>query len=250
MPISRSQDRDHGCAVADYRDIEADYGSLADFDTLLREAHARGIGITIDYVINHNAAQHPIFVNARDRVANAYRDWHVWQPSVPVGWSGEEIGLAGAASLSGDPRLRSPMSWTADASRAGFTTGMPYRALAANVATNNVAAQRSDASSLYAFYKAMLALRNERPSIARGSVEGAAASGNVLSFQRVLEAECTLVLVNYGGVAVNASVCGLPAGARLTPPHPPSAASTTADGAGQATITIVAQAVMVFDVQP
>ena len=54
--------------------------------------------------------------------------------------------------------------------RAGFTTGTPYRALSANVATNNVAAQ-ADAGSILAFYKAMLALRNARPSISQGSYD-------------------------------------------------------------------------------
>jgi 1,4-alpha-glucan branching enzyme len=75
MPVARSQDRDHGYAVADYRDIETDYGSLADLDELLRQAHARGIGVILDYVINHSAAQHPVFANARDSASNAYRDW-------------------------------------------------------------------------------------------------------------------------------------------------------------------------------
>lgn len=158
--------------------------------------------------------------------------------------------MAGAASLTGDPRLRTPMSWTADTARAGFTTGTPYRALAANVVTNNVAAQTTDANSLRAFYKAMLSLRNARPSIARGSVEGAAASGNVLSFQRVLGSERTLVVVNYGGATVNVVVGGLPAGATLTPLHPAGASGVVADGAGQATIPVAGQMVGVLGVQP
>jgi glycosidase len=48
----------------------------------------------------------------------------------------------------------------------GFTSGTPYRRLSANVETNNVAAQSADPSSLLAFYKAMLKLRNTLPSIA------------------------------------------------------------------------------------
>jgi alpha-amylase len=84
MPVTQSQDRDHGYAVSDYRNIEAQYGSLADFDELLRQAHARGIGIVIDYVINHSAAQHPLFVNAKLASSNPYRDWYLWQGSSPA----------------------------------------------------------------------------------------------------------------------------------------------------------------------
>jgi hypothetical protein len=87
MPVSKSQDHDHGYAVTDYRDIETQYGSLADFDELLAQAHARGIGVIVDYVMNHSAAQHPAFVNSKDSAGNAYRGWYLWQSTEPSGWS-------------------------------------------------------------------------------------------------------------------------------------------------------------------
>ncbi|HNW61762.1 MAG TPA: alpha-amylase family glycosyl hydrolase, partial [Piscinibacter sp.] len=87
MPITRSQDGDHGYAVADYRSIEPAYGSLADLDELLAQAHARGIGVIVDYVMNHSAAQHPAFVNANSSGSNAYRNWYLFQASQPQGWS-------------------------------------------------------------------------------------------------------------------------------------------------------------------
>lgn len=87
MPVTRSQDHDHGYAVADYRAIETPYGSLADFDELLRQAHARGIGVIVDYVINHSAAANPLFVNARAASSNPYRNWYLWQGLKPAGWS-------------------------------------------------------------------------------------------------------------------------------------------------------------------
>ena len=62
MPVTPSEDHDHGYAVADFRGIDPDYGSLADFDELLLQAHARGIGVIVDYVINHSAAQNPLFL--------------------------------------------------------------------------------------------------------------------------------------------------------------------------------------------
>ena len=87
MPVTRSQDGDHGYAVTDYRNIEPAYGSLADMDELLAQAHARGIGVIVDYVMNHSAAQHPAFVNANSSSGNAYRNWYVYQASQPQGWS-------------------------------------------------------------------------------------------------------------------------------------------------------------------
>ena len=87
MPISPSQDHDHGYSVSDYRDIEPAYGTLADFDDLLREAHARGIGVIIDYVINHSAASHPVFMESARAPDSPYRNWYVWSNPAPAGWS-------------------------------------------------------------------------------------------------------------------------------------------------------------------
>jgi alpha-amylase len=85
MPIHPSQDGDHGYAVTDYRAIHPDYGTLDDFDTLLRQAHARGIGVIIDYVVNHSAAQHPLFQRSRRR-GDPHRDWYLWQDRHPKDW--------------------------------------------------------------------------------------------------------------------------------------------------------------------
>ena len=86
MPITPSSDRDHGYATTDFRAIEPQYGTLADFDTLLREAHRRGIGVIVDYVINHASAEHPAFVSARSDPRSPYRDWFVWSDTAPPGW--------------------------------------------------------------------------------------------------------------------------------------------------------------------
>ena len=56
MPIHPSQDRDHGYAVTDYRAIAPEYGTLADFDELLRQAPARGNGVTLAHVVDHSTA--------------------------------------------------------------------------------------------------------------------------------------------------------------------------------------------------
>ena len=87
MPVNASGDHDHGYAVTDYRAIEPAYGTLADFDELVRQAHARGIGIVIDYVINHSSRLNPLFVQSASGKANPWRDWYVWEDAKPSGWS-------------------------------------------------------------------------------------------------------------------------------------------------------------------
>lgn len=86
MPIMPSADRDHGYATTDYRAIEPQYGSMADFEELLHQAHKRGIGVIIDYVINHSAAAHPLFQLAAADKQSPWRDWFVWADSAPTGW--------------------------------------------------------------------------------------------------------------------------------------------------------------------
>lgn len=442
MPVTASSDHDHGYAVANYREIEPDYGSLADLDQLVRQAHAAGIGVVIDYVMNHSSNLNPIFVNSAYAPTNAYRDWYVWQASAPVGWNifgtdpwhmtangayfgvfgatmpdwnlnnaavvgyhlsnlrfwlnrgvdgirfdavgnlfeldaghwsdvpqdyalmgqmralldtysqrymvceapgdpqgfgasgacgaafafdlrdallgaarndpasiatvagyflsapagmapilanhdsfagdriwsqlngnipeyelaaasyllapgtpfiyyGEEVGMADAASLSGDARLRTPMSWTGDARTAGFTTGTPYRAPSANVATQNVAAEEADPASLLNFYRAMLALRNTRHSIRDGSYVLPQVAGSVMSYQRQSAGETTLVMINYGTISASTTVSGLAATATLHALYPATGvANVTADAGGMATVVAGPQSVLVFDVSP
>jgi glycosidase len=87
MPITASQDNDHGYMVTDYRAIHPDYGSIESLDALLAAAHARGIGVIMDYVVNHSAKQHPGFVAAAASASSTWRDWYVWSPSHMAGWS-------------------------------------------------------------------------------------------------------------------------------------------------------------------
>lgn len=182
---------------------------------------------------------------ARYRLAAAT---YLLQPGTPFIYYGEEIGMAGAATLSGDASLRTPMSWSADAR--GFTSGQPFRSLSANVAQNNVASQLGDAHSLLAFYKAMLGLRNTLPSIARGSFDAAKVQGSALGWQRKLGSERTLVAINYGTAAASLSLDALGAGARLVPAWPALAATLTADATGAATLVMAPQSLQVFVIQP
>jgi glycosidase len=86
MPITASADRDHGYATRDFRNIDPDYGTLADFDTLIQEAHKRGIGVIMDYVLNHSAKEHPFFEEALKNPQSPYRQWYEWRDEKPVGW--------------------------------------------------------------------------------------------------------------------------------------------------------------------
>ena len=441
MPITASEDHDHGYAVSNYRNVEADYGTLADFDELVTQAHARGIGVIVDYVMNHSSAENPLFVNSASGTSNAYRDWYVWQAAQPTGWSiyggdpwyqtsngwyygefwsqmpdwnltnatvvgyhhdnqrfwlnhgadgfrfdavgnfvehgpaawsdqpedytlmhdvrtllngyaqrylvceasvdprgfgnasacggafafdlngaligaaqgdsasiqwvanyfssapsgmatmlsnhdsfagqraadqlgndigkmqlaagtylllpgtpfiyyGEEIGMDGAATLTGDPKLRTPMSWTSNATNAGFSTVAPYRALSANAGSRNVAAETADPNSVLAFYKTMLALRNGRPSLLAGSYELPTANGSVMTFQRASGSQRTLVVINYGTSATSVDVASLSTGATLTALYPAGGGTISASAGGVAHVSLAAQQVRVFDVAP
>lgn len=478
MPITVSADHDHGYAIADDRAIEPQYGTLADFDELLRQAHQRGIGVVMDYVLNHAAREHPLFQAAVADPKSPWRDWFVWsdaplstlkdwdiwghtpwylpgeevpqvaegasappKPDAPVGtpryfavfgphmpdfnmrnpavvkyhadslrfwlnrgldgfrldavphliensakdWNdqpesrqltgwytqqikryprrfvvceataeprvytredvcgsafafgleravidaakggdgapeavvkvadffktaplsmatmlsnhdifagkrawdqfggdesryklaaatylllpgtpfifyGEEIGQAGVDGLPGDEPLRAPMSWNADgsgfsAARPGagaqpadpVTPVKPFRPVSPNAATHNAQAQAADPGSLLNFYKAMLALRNSQPAIARGSYEAPLAQGRVLSFQRAWQGQRVLVVINYGDEAATATPT-LPAKARLATlfPRGTRMAEPVADARGAIALPMGARSVRVF----
>jgi alpha-amylase len=77
MPIGPSADHDHGYAQTDYRSIAPEYGTMADFELLLSEAHKRGIGVIIDFVVNHSANTNPLFLDAISAKNSPYRNWYV-----------------------------------------------------------------------------------------------------------------------------------------------------------------------------
>ena len=78
LPFYPSPLRDDGYDIADYYNIAAGYGTMADFEAFLREAHRRGIRVVTDLVVNHTSDQHPWFQEARRDPSSAKRDWYVW----------------------------------------------------------------------------------------------------------------------------------------------------------------------------
>src|SRR5213596_866213 len=77
-PIFPSPMADFGYDVADYCDVDPRFGTLADFDELLGQAHERAIRVIVDLVPNHTSDEHPWFLEARASRDNPRRDWYVW----------------------------------------------------------------------------------------------------------------------------------------------------------------------------
>lgn len=78
MPHYPSPLLDDGYDVADYKGVHPDYGTLADFQAFLDAAHARGLKVVTDMVMNHTSDQHPWFQAARRDKNSPYRDYYVW----------------------------------------------------------------------------------------------------------------------------------------------------------------------------
>jgi len=84
-PFYPSPMADFGYDVADYTDIHPMFGTIADFDELLEEAHRLGLKLIIDWVPNHSSDEHPWFVESRSSRDNPKRDWYVWRDARPDG---------------------------------------------------------------------------------------------------------------------------------------------------------------------
>jgi alpha-glucosidase len=84
-PIYPSPMQDFGYDVADYCDIDPMFGSLAEFDELVRDAHAKGLKIILDLVPNHTSIAHPWFAESRRSRDNPKRDWYIWRDPKPDG---------------------------------------------------------------------------------------------------------------------------------------------------------------------
>jgi alpha-glucosidase len=84
-PIYPSPDKDFGYDVSDYCAIDARFGTLADFDRLVAEAHQRGIHVVLDMVMNHTSDQHAWFKESRSSRTDPKRDWYIWRDA-PNNW--------------------------------------------------------------------------------------------------------------------------------------------------------------------
>jgi glycosidase len=84
MPVMQSPSY-HGYDVTNYRTIESDYGSNADFTAFIQAAHKRGIKVIIDLVMNHTSDQNPWFIQSASSTTSSYRNWYRWNTTNPGG---------------------------------------------------------------------------------------------------------------------------------------------------------------------
>lgn len=134
MPLHPSPSY-HGYDVTDYRDVNPEYGTLADFDALVAAANARGMKVVLDLVLNHTSDKHPWFVKGKRGGAEPTADWYVFRDDAPAGW--------------GRPWEPAAKVWHALGDRfyyALFWEGMPDL----NVATPAVAAELRDIGRFWA----------------------------------------------------------------------------------------------------
>ncbi|HJX01399.1 MAG TPA: alpha-glucosidase, partial [Terriglobales bacterium] len=78
-PCFPSPQVDFGYDVSDYRDIDSQYGTLADFDRLVAEAKKRNIKVILDFVVNHSSDKHRWFIESAKSKTNPYRDYYIWR---------------------------------------------------------------------------------------------------------------------------------------------------------------------------
>jgi alpha-glucosidase len=84
-PINPSPMADFGYDVSDYTGIDPLFGTMDDFDALLRGVHDRGMKLLLDFVPNHTSEQHPWFIESRSSRTNPRRDWYIWRDPAPDG---------------------------------------------------------------------------------------------------------------------------------------------------------------------
>ena len=80
-PVYQSPNDDNGYDISDYRAIMKEFGTMEEFDRMLRAAHERGIRLVMDLVVNHTSDEHPWFVESRKSTDNPYRDYYIWRPA-------------------------------------------------------------------------------------------------------------------------------------------------------------------------
>ncbi|HLO32166.1 MAG TPA: alpha-glucosidase [Anaerolineales bacterium] len=85
-PHFPSPNWDCGYDISDYMDVAPEYGSLAEFKTFLREAHARHLRVVLDLVLNHTSDEHPWFLESKSSRDNPKADWYVWMDTPPNNW--------------------------------------------------------------------------------------------------------------------------------------------------------------------
>jgi alpha-glucosidase len=104
-PYFPSPMKDFGYDVSDYLGVDPIFGTLDDFETVTREAHARGLKVMIDQVWSHTSDEHPWFKESRQSRNNDKADWFVWADPAPDGTAPNNwLSVFGGDAWSWDPR--------------------------------------------------------------------------------------------------------------------------------------------------
>jgi glycosidase len=106
-PFFTSPQADFGYDISDHFDVAPEYGSLEQCHRLFDEAHARGMKVVLDMVLNHTSDQHPWFLESRSSRDNPYRDFYIWRDgrkpngaAPPNNWSS----MLGGSGWNHDPQ--------------------------------------------------------------------------------------------------------------------------------------------------
>ncbi|CCQ92891.1 Oligo-1,6-glucosidase [[Clostridium] ultunense Esp] len=78
-PVYESPNDDNGYDISNYQAIMKEFGTMDDFDELLKEVHKRGMKLMMDLVVNHTSDEHPWFQHSRDSKENPYRNFYIWR---------------------------------------------------------------------------------------------------------------------------------------------------------------------------
>lgn len=78
-PFYLSPKIDNGYDISDYYAVDPQYGTMADFDYFIHEAHQRGIRVIVDLVLNHTSSAHAWFQESRSSRLSPKRDWYIWK---------------------------------------------------------------------------------------------------------------------------------------------------------------------------
>ncbi len=79
-PIYKSPNDDGGYDISDYYSVQPEFGTMEDFDELLKGLHQRKLKLIMDLVLNHSSDEHPWFQESRKSQDNPYRDYYFWKP--------------------------------------------------------------------------------------------------------------------------------------------------------------------------
>jgi len=80
-PIYQSPNDDNGYDISNYRSVMDEFGTMEEFDEMLKEMHTRGIKVVMDLVVNHSSDEHPWFMESRSSRDNPFRDYYIWRPA-------------------------------------------------------------------------------------------------------------------------------------------------------------------------